>query len=134
MNNYTDLLRRHNLKATPQRLAITDILQTHGHVSIELLYEIMLQKFNSISLATIYKNINIMLDNAFVQEVKIPNTKSVFELTKETHSHLVCEVCGSIQDIRVDLTKVMETQTDFKGFKVNTASVVFTGVCRNCKN
>lgn len=134
MNNYTDLLRRHNLKATPQRLAITDILQTHGHVSIELLYEIMLEKFNSISLATIYKNINIMLENAFVQEVKIPNTKSVFELTKEAHSHLVCEVCGSIQDIRVDLSQIVKTQTNFQGFEVHTASVIFTGACHNCKN
>ncbi|NPA60635.1 MAG: transcriptional repressor, partial [Epsilonproteobacteria bacterium] len=80
MINYTNTLRQHNLKATPQRLAITEILYKQGHINIESLYELMVQKFNSISLATIYKNINLMIEGSFIQEVKIPNAKSVYEL------------------------------------------------------
>ncbi|MBN2815537.1 MAG: transcriptional repressor [Campylobacterales bacterium] len=134
MNNYTELLRQHNLKATPQRLAITDILNMHGHVSIEFLYEQMLNKFNSISLATIYKNINIMLENAFVQEVKIPHSKSVYELTKEVHSHLVCDNCGAVQDITVPIHTILEQTDNTQEFEIKSASVVFTGICKECKN
>ena len=132
MNNYTDMLRAHNLKATPQRLAITHILHHYGHIGIDILYEKMLSKFNSISLATIYKNIHLMLENSFVQEVKIPYTKSVYELTKEAHSHLVCENCSSIEDIFINLQGLCENTKRMTHFEIQSASVVFHGTCEEC--
>jgi Fur family peroxide stress response transcriptional regulator len=132
MKNYTDTLRSHNLKATPQRLAITDILYAHGHISIESLYDVMIKKFSSISLATIYKNINLMLENSFIQEVKLPNQKSVFELTKHSHSHVMCEKCGTINDITIDLNAIVSTVSTLENFEVSKADLVLSGVCKNC--
>jgi len=133
MNNFTQMLRAHHLKATPQRLEIATTLHKYGHVNIELLYEIMLNKFNSISLATIYKNINIMIENAFIQEVKIPNQKSVYELTKEAHSHLVCQKCGMIEDIEIDLASTTAQAAAKSNFQITKADLVFSGVCQNCR-
>ena len=133
MTNYTDILRQHNLKATPQRLAITDVLYMQGHISIETLYEVMLKKFNSISLATIYKNINLMLENSFIQEVKIPHAKSVYELTKESHSHLACEKCGEVQDITIDLHSIIDETSKNYTFKINSSDLVLSGLCKNCQ-
>ena len=133
MINYTTMLREHNLKATPQRLAITDTLHLNGHVTIEDLYDVLLKKFHSISLATIYKNINIMLENAFIQEVKVPHTKAVFELTKESHSHLICDNCSSIEDIYLNLDTVLTSATNASSFQANSASIVICGLCKNCQ-
>jgi len=133
MNNFTESLRAHHLKATPQRLEIANTLHQRGHVSIEDLYETMLRKFNSISLATIYKNINIMIENAFIQEVKIPNQKSVYELTKEAHSHLVCSNCGMVEDITLDLTALNNTAAEKTNFQIQKADLVFSGLCKNCQ-
>jgi Fur family peroxide stress response transcriptional regulator len=133
MNNFTDSLRAHHLKATPQRLAITNTLYKRGHVNIEDLYETMLQKFNSISLATIYKNINIMIENAFIQEVKIPNQKSVYELTKAAHSHLVCDKCGMVEDITLDLRSVSDLASHTTHFQIQKTDLVFSGLCKNCQ-
>ncbi len=133
MINYTDELRKHNLKATPQRLAISDALYINGHMSIEVLYELMLKKFNSISLATIYKNINLMMENSFIQEVKIPNAKSVYELTKTAHSHLVCDSCGEVEDITIDLDAIMDEAKQISSFKIDKANLVLSGVCKNCQ-
>ncbi|MEN4052907.1 MULTISPECIES: Fur family transcriptional regulator [Sulfurimonas] len=133
MNNFTDSLRAHHLKATPQRLEIANTLYKYGHVNIEDLYEIMLKKFNSISLATIYKNINIMIENAFIQEVKIPNQKSVYELTKEAHSHLVCDKCGMVEDITLDLSSISELAAHSTNFQIKKADLVFSGLCKNCQ-
>jgi len=133
MNNYTTLLREHNLKATPQRLEITNALYLNGHVSIEKLYEIMLEKFNSISLATIYKNINLMLEAAFIQEVKIPNAKSVYELTKESHSHAVCRNCNEIMDISLDLSAVESLASKTSLYKIEHSDLVLSGLCEKCQ-
>ena len=133
MNNYTNILRAHNLKATPQRLEIANALHKYGHVTIENLYEMMHIKFTSISLATIYKNINIMMENAFIQEVKIPNDKSVYELTKEAHSHLVCTHCGEIEDITLDITSLMEEAMKASHYKIEKSNLVFSGLCQQCQ-
>jgi Fur family peroxide stress response transcriptional regulator len=133
MNNYTEKLRAHNLKATPQRLEIVNALHINGHMNVEKLYEIMLKKFNSISLATIYKNINLMLNAAFIQEVKIPNTKSVYELTKDSHSHLVCNNCGKVEDIILDLSELTEHASKNFSFKIDKADLVLSGLCKKCK-
>jgi len=133
MNNYTEILRQHNLKATPQRLEITNALYTNGHISIENLYDVMLKKFNSISLATIYKNINLMLEASFIQEVKIPNEKSVYELTKETHSHIICDSCGDILDIKLDLNAVISNAVQSSNYKINKSDLILLGTCQNCQ-
>jgi Fur family peroxide stress response transcriptional regulator len=133
MNNYTDLLREHHLKATPQRLEIANTLEKYGHMNIDKLYETMLQKFSSISLATIYKNINLMVENAFIQEVKIPHEKSVYELAKTTHSHLVCSKCGEIEDIHLDLSSVSNAAAQSSHFKIDKADLVLSGTCQKCQ-
>jgi len=133
MNTYTELLRIHHLKATPQRLEIAYALDKYGHLSIEALYELLRNKFNSISLATIYKNINIMIENAFIQEVKIPHTKSVYELTKETHAHLVCEQCNQVIDIQLDLNPLSKNISESSHFQIKTANLIFSGLCQVCQ-
>lgn len=133
MNNYTSSLREHNLKATPQRLEIANILFMNGHISIEKLYSVMLKKFNSISLATIYKNVNLMLENHFIQEVKLPNEKSVYELSKESHSHIICTQCAKVMDINLDLSPVIEVGQNISEFKVEKTDLVVSGICQDCQ-
>ncbi len=133
MNNYTEILRAHNLKATPQRLAIADALHISGHLDIGALYEILSNKFSSLSLATIYKNINLMQENSFIQEVKIPHSKSVYELSKEYHSHLVCLECKIVEDIVLDLNIVIQTAKQKSNFSIKSTDLVLSGFCQNCK-
>jgi len=133
MNNYTTILRAHGLKVTPQRLAISDAIGTHGHIKIEDLYTLMLKEFSSISLATIYKNINVMVQNSFIQEVKIPHTKSVYELTKEAHSHLVCSECTEVEDISLDIYDFINKADSQTSFLIQKADVVFSGICKKCQ-
>ena len=133
MINFTDELRQHNLKATPQRLAISHVLYTNGHINIDALYSLMLQKFSSISLATIYKNINLMLENSFIQEVKIPQQRSVYELTKTAHSHLVCKECGEVEDISLDMGTILKQATSKSDFVISKTDLVLSGICTNCQ-
>ncbi|MBL0707819.1 MAG: transcriptional repressor [Sulfurimonas sp.] len=133
MIDFTDELRLHNLKATPQRLAMSDAMYVNGHINIDALYLIMLKKFHSISLATIYKNINLMLENSFIQEVKIPQDKSVYELSKDIHSHLVCQKCKEVFDINLELETVLSEAQQQSGFKICKTSLVFSGICKKCQ-
>ena len=133
MNNYTTILREHNLKATPQRLAIIDLIYSHGHINIDSLYDEVKKRFNSISLATIYKNINAMIDNFLLFEVKLPNKKSVYELTKDAHGHLLCKECGEVIDVEVDTSNMVSTISSQYNFDISGSDVVLFGICPSCK-
>jgi len=132
--NYQLLLKEHNLKATPQRLEILDVIAYYGHISIESLYENIKNKFSSISLATIYKNINAMTKNSLLFEVKLPNEKSVYEIVKEEHSHLLCNSCGTIQDVSINLDTIEDDISKNYQFKISQTDLVVSGVCAKCED
>jgi Fur family peroxide stress response transcriptional regulator len=132
MTNYTNLLKEYDLKVTPQRVAIVEELYKNGHMNIDELYRNLLSKFPSISLATIYKNINSMVEKLFLSEVKIPETKSVYELTKTEHAHMVCSSCGSICDIMLDVSSIVKEASTLTDFRINSTSVVLNGICGKC--
>lgn len=134
MTNSSILLKEYNLKVTPQRLAIVEELHKNGHMNIDEIYKNLLEKFPSISLATIYKNVNAMVERVFLNEVKIPEAKSVYELAKDEHSHLVCTSCGKIEDITIDTSMLQVNLKEKSTFKVENVDVVFSGICKSCQN
>ena len=130
---YANTLRMYQLKATPQRSAIAEALDHYGHLSIDALYEQLKQKLPSLSLATIYKNLHAMIEKNFVAEVKLPGAKSVFELVKEQHSHLLCEKCGMVEDIHMDVDPMIIDAQERSGFTIEKIDIVLTGRCSKCK-
>ena len=134
MLNSSMLLKEYNLKVTPQRVAIVEELYSNGHMNIDELYKKLLEKFPSISLATIYKNVNAMVEKVFLNEVKIPEAKSVYELAKEEHSHLVCSSCGKIEDIIIDTSMLEDSIKNRSTFQIQNIDLVFSGLCQSCQN
>lgn len=130
--NYIETLQTYKLKVTPQRLEIVDILYKNGHLNIDDLYKNLKIKFPSLSLATIYKNINTMCEKLFLSEVKIPNSKSVYELSKSEHSHVICSNCNNIMDIQLDTSSIYTQAQTLSNFKLKHSSIILNGLCPNC--
>ncbi|MBL0721777.1 MAG: transcriptional repressor [Sulfurovum sp.] len=129
-----EILQNYNLKVTPQRLEIVDILHKNGHINIDDLYKELQNKFPSLSLATIYKNINIMCDKLFLLEVKIPHQKNVYELSKKEHSRVVCSKCNAIMDINLDTLNILNQAKKLSNYNLDTSLIVFNGTCPKCLN
>jgi Fur family peroxide stress response transcriptional regulator len=131
--NYENLLHEHTLKATPQRLGILSLMHANGHISIDELFEQIKKQFSSISLATLYKNINAMLESSLITEVKIPNMKPKYEIAKDTHAHLLCDACGEFKDISIDLEKLISLTEAKSNYALKDTSLIFSGLCEKCQ-
>ncbi len=135
VKNHSELLRESGLKATIQRLSILEIVQGAGHSTIDDIYAIVREKHASISLATVYKNIEILLQKGVMAEVPIAGTKSKYEIKKHDHIHLICQVCGSVEDggmeaiPREQLMHIAQKDD----FILSKAQINLYGVCRNCR-
>jgi Fur family peroxide stress response transcriptional regulator len=133
MKGTAELLKEHQLKVTPQRLKIVMMLEKHGHINIEDLYREMLKEFPSVSLATIYKNINQMIESGLIQEVKLPATKSVYELIKEPHLHMICDKCHKVEDIVIGTEKIIEDAEKISGYAIQESFITLRGICPECQ-
>lgn len=132
---FKQILKDSNLKITPQRLAILKEIQNFGHISIDEIYENIKESNPSMSLATIYKNLTFMQEAKIVDEVKLPNQKQRYELTKKPHIHLVCEKCGSIVDMELEapVKELKESCSKVSNYTINDASIALIGVCVECQ-
>jgi Fur family peroxide stress response transcriptional regulator len=132
--NYETLLREHSLKVTPQRLGILSIMHSSGHINVEELFTHIKKRFASISLATLYKNINAMLDKKLISEVKIPNMKAKYEISKAPHIHMLCTSCHEFIDLRLDLNDLVATASLKSNYRVEDTNIILSGLCERCNN
>jgi len=130
---HNQLLKQYHLKATPQRLAIIQLMHHSGHISIDELYQEVKKRFSSISLATLYKNIHTMLDVSLIREVKIPGQKTKYEISKESHAHVLCTACNEIKDVPLEASSLLQKSIDASQYKVEEVSVVISGLCPECQ-
>ncbi len=135
MTDYVALLQKNDLKATFQRINILDVIEKNGHMSVEDIYEEIIKIHPSISLATIYKNIILMVEKSVLVEVPIASKKPKYELSKRDHIHLICTECGEVEDKPCvgETDKVFHDLTDSEGFVLNKRQVNLYGVCASCR-
>jgi Fur family ferric uptake transcriptional regulator/Fur family peroxide stress response transcriptional regulator len=135
MTDYISLLKKHDLKATFQRINILEIVDKNGHIDIDGIYEQIKQKLPTISLATVYKNILSMTQSGVLVEVPIVGKKSKYELKKADHIHLVCTKCGDVEDKDcIDITNnALHSLTDKENFNLSTRQINLYGICHKCQ-
>ncbi len=136
MTDYAQLLKAHELKATFQRTQILEVIEKYGHIAIEKIYEEVSRVHASLSLATIYKNIVLMLEKGVLTEVPIIGRKSKYEIAKEEHVHLICTQCGTVMDRMLDADTAEDTGkiAQISDFRLKHRQVNLYGVCQACRS
>ena len=135
MTDYATLLKESDLKATFQRMSILGVIEKYGHMSVEDIYAEVVKVHPSLSLATVYKNIILMVEKGVLVEVPIVGKKSKYELTKEDHIHLVCMECGAVEDkpLMQETDTILNTFTKHEHFKLKKQQINLYGVCEKCQ-
>lgn len=119
---------------TNQRKIVYDSLQYLGHASSEVLIDYIQKNYSNISVATIYRNLTILMEEEQVKKVKLNNI-DVYETVKGKHFHYMCRMCGNIID-------VSPAEVGLDKFKVSNLSLgsvedydmTFYGKCNKCNN
>ncbi len=132
MTDYIELLKKNDLKATIQRTGILKSIDNAGHFSIDEIYEDVKEHYPTLSLATIYKNIILMIQQGVIVEVPINGEKSKYELKKDDHIHLICKSCGKIKD--KEITKEKEQILSIENFQITNAQISLYGICKECQS
>ena len=122
-------------RESKQREAILDILcNTDTHPTADWIYEEVRKVMPHISKGTVYRNLNILLED---RKISVLNPKGCicrYEGNLEDHYHFRCQECGRVYDldqpVRYELNEQVSKST---GFEVFYHQLEFTGVCRQCR-
>jgi Fur family transcriptional regulator, peroxide stress response regulator len=134
--SFAELSRRAGLPITHQRQVIYDVLiGMPGHPSPEEVYGKVRKRIPSISLATVYKNLNRFLAAGLVQETSVHHGSLRVEVNHRPHHHLVCSSCKKIEDIDSEQIGPLHVRGRLpKGFAVQRFSVDVIGLCARCRD
>mgnify|MGYP005866510105 CR=1 FL=1 len=89
-------LRRRGLRLTPQRRMILDALaQCNCHITAEELHQRIAPLYPDISLSTIYRNLERLLELRLIAVTDLGGGRVSYEALQRTrHHHLDCHRCG----------------------------------------
>ncbi len=120
------------LAVTPQRLAIYQALyQSFDHPSPEALFDRVKPQMPSISLATIYKTLETLVNIGVASELPATGDTKRYDANMGRHHHLVCDACNAIEDF-YDASLELAAPKSKNGFIPRTVSVYVHGLCRRC--
>ena len=131
--------RAHQMRVTPQRLAVVDELEGDTtHPTADEVAKRVKQRMQGISLSTIYKTLNELVDLGLIKRVEgvgSENAATHFDPNTDMHGHLHCRKCGHIVDIEIDDRYHDGIKGLEKKYKVEVENlqVEMTGVCWACK-
>lgn len=104
------------------------------HPTAEYIYDIMSKTDNSVSLATLYRNLNQLSESGVIKKIEGLDSSAHYDHNTFEHYHCICTKCGKVFDIPADVApNLVKNTEDMTGFIIQSHDVIFHGLCKDCK-
>ncbi|NNM42869.1 MAG: transcriptional repressor [Chlamydiae bacterium] len=120
-------------RETRQKQAIAEVFSIEERpLSIQEILEAASKFAPNLSLATVYRNLKILVEQGVIKSVEIPGHASRYERADlEQHSHFFCEKCDKVFDVMYDLLSIPKRLVE--QFEVQRHNCILYGCCKSCK-
>jgi len=122
-------------RITHQREIILQRLQSvTSHPTADELYVMIKQHLPRISIATVYRNLEWLVDHGYAQKIEVGGRQKRFDGTTRPHYHIRCLGCGRVDDVALPLFENLHSPVEnHTGYVVTKHHIEFTGYCPQCK-
>lgn len=122
------------LKYSRQRESIkTCLMGRKDHPTADALYTSIREEFPNISLGTVYRNLNLLVELGEIQKFSCGDGTDHFDFDTSPHYHFVCRHCGKITDIPVVASENLEKSAgEYVDGKIENHTIFFYGTCKSC--
>ena len=125
-------LTERGLKITPQRMVILEAISSlKNHPSAENIIEFVRRNHPNISVATVYKVLDVLVENQLIKMVKTDRDVMRYDAILESHHHIYCSDSDRIEDyFDDDLNKLLGDyfkKKQIPGFKVEDIKLHIIG-------
>ncbi|MFA4986961.1 MAG: transcriptional repressor [Candidatus Brocadiia bacterium] len=123
-------------RRTRQRMAILEELcSTTLHPNVAELYGPLKSRLPSISMSTLYRNLDALRQAGDILELQIPGHNKRYDGRTTLHYHVICERCGAVRDVPEDYVSLRPgLRGEIDGFELTGFRLDFIGICPSCRN
>jgi len=129
------LLRRHGVRVTAQRLSVLAAVSARPHATADVLAEDVRAVIGSISRQAVYDTLGVLVEKNLIRRIQPAGSAARYEdRVDDNHHHLICRGCGATFDVDCAVGAVpCLTAADDHGFAIDEAEVIYWGHCSTCR-
>lgn len=132
LEEFRQLLKKHSLKATPQRLAVHDAMMVLGHASADMVTEeILSQGKAKVTVASVYNILTQLAMLGVYHHRMSANNKMYFDVNTFKHMHLYDHENHVFKDVvDEELLEMIEShlgRKKFRGYRVESIDIQLVG-------
>lgn len=114
-----------------RELVLKTVMDNLIHPTAQEIYNMTREKDPTISMGTVYRNLNLLAEQGKILRIKVPGGADRYDGTIEPHNHAVCTKCGMVMDYTFDFDG-LSSQLEKSGFKCEELNITVRGTCKNC--
>jgi Fur family ferric uptake transcriptional regulator len=117
-----------------RRLVLEELRKLKNHPSAEYLFGIVRKTMPNISLGTVYRNLDVLVNSGMVLKLELAGGQSRYDGDVSPHYHVRCRRCGAVGDLPeaavmgVSNPRVLESSYIVTGWRME-----FDGICPLCQ-
>jgi len=123
------------LRMTNQReMILNELIKSREHLCADELYERIKKIMPRISLATVYRNLEILSEAGIVAKLEIGGRQKRFDYDVEDHDHIYCVNCNRVDNLNLE-QKLVNTSSlsNDDGYTITGCRLEITGLCPECQ-
>lgn len=123
------------MKYSKQRnLILETVVKNPIHPTADQVYSQLHEENPTLSLGTVYRNLNLLSDIGQLRRICVPNGSDRYDGRLDRHFHIICDKCQKVYDVenrlKLDIERHVQKET---GYRVNEIDVVMNGICPDCQ-
>lgn len=118
---------------TVQKMKIMEyLMSTKSHPTAEAVYAEVSKEIPTISLSTVYRNLNTMAEDGEILKFEVGN-EAHFDADISFHHHVYCKICKDVFDLHdSEIASYITEKANIPNFKVESTNLIFVGKCCSC--
>ncbi len=118
---------------TIQKIKILNFLKSVKiHPTAETVYKQVKKSIPTITLATVYRNLNQLANNSEILRLEI-NKEYHYDADINKHQHFVCKNCGKITDVfNKSVSEYALKKINNPNLNIENVQVTYYGTCKQC--
>lgn len=119
---------------TQRRVILEELRKVDSHPTADKVYEMVRKRLPRISLATVYRNLELLADRGLIQKYELGGSQRRFDGNPGNHYHLRCIRCGRLDDAPVPPVSAIErTLRENTDYEIVGHRLEFQGICPACR-
>lgn len=123
------------LRWTSQReLILQELQKSRQHMTADELYGVVRKKMPRISLATVYRNLEVLSETGMIAKLEVGGRQKRFDSDVVDHDHVSCVQCHRVENVLLEGEKKdCSSHGVVDGYIIKGCRLEFFGLCPRCQ-